>query len=78
MNDWIDGASYGISSANAAKIIVRAMERRKKNVIVPFFWAFALPILHMIPTFLLRRFGEVKFDPAKYEVFKKHTYNKSS
>ena len=79
LNEYMEDLPLRTSSSSVAKSIASAMDRRKKNVIVPYFWTFLIPVLKYLPMILLKKMNEsVEIDPTKYELFQKHAYNKSS
>lgn len=43
--------------ARVARSIVRAMDRGRGEVFVPWFWAFIMPVVRLLPEPLFQRFG---------------------
>ncbi len=47
-------AFFTVTSEKAAKIIYKALEKRRKRIFVPWFWGFIALIIRVLPEFIFR------------------------
>jgi short-subunit dehydrogenase len=55
MTKGLKGLFWLISANKAAKIIIKAAEKNKEDIYVPFRWWFVAAIIKLIPNFIFKK-----------------------